>query len=275
MGNTNVTVLVNSCDLYEDAWYPFFKLFNIQWSNCAYRFLLNTENKSFSCEGMNVEVFNGGNDIPWSQRMLKALEQVDTEYVLFFLEDFFLMSPVNETVFNEAVNCLDQNPDIGAICFDPDSRKELWQTEGTYNSYFTEITRSSHARVNAVAALWRKSFLIKVARKKESPWDFELLGTKRAKHYKEKILCLDPKSPKVFDFHIYKSFGYGITQKKWLPKNKELFEKYGITVNFENLGWFEYTNEKRKKRSKKELLGLIFKNPKEFVEIIITKLKHM
>lgn len=94
------------------------------------------------------------------------------------------------------------------------------------------------------------------------------------RHYKEKILCLTPKSPKVFDFHIYKSFGYGITQRKWLPKNKELFEKYGIEVDFEKLGWFEYTNEKRKKRSKKELLCLIFKNPKELVEIINNKLKR-
>ena len=34
MNNKNdVTILVNSCDKYEDAWEPFFKLFSIQWPN--------------------------------------------------------------------------------------------------------------------------------------------------------------------------------------------------------------------------------------------------
>ena len=31
-------------------------------------------------------------------------------------------------------------------------------------------------------------------------------------------------------------YGYGITHGQWLPKNKELFEKFGIEVNFDNLG---------------------------------------
>ena len=50
----DVTILVNSCDKYEDAWEPFFKLFSIQWPECPYKIILNTESKNFSCDYLSV-----------------------------------------------------------------------------------------------------------------------------------------------------------------------------------------------------------------------------
>ena len=47
--DNSVTILVSSCDLYEDAWYPFFKLLKIQWPECEqYRIVLNTETKTYN-----------------------------------------------------------------------------------------------------------------------------------------------------------------------------------------------------------------------------------
>jgi hypothetical protein len=52
MGDYNkkedLTILVNSCDAYEDLWYPFFELFRINWPNCKYDIVLNTETKSYT-----------------------------------------------------------------------------------------------------------------------------------------------------------------------------------------------------------------------------------
>lgn len=275
MENKKVTVLVNSCDLYEDAWYPFFKLFNTYWTDCPYRVILNTETKQFSMDEMKIEVFNTACGLTWSKRFLLALKEIDTEYVLFFLEDFFIMSDVRRDVFDKAIECMDNDKNIGAVCLNPDVDFDHWHTDGIYSEYFTEILRSSHARVNAVAALWRKSFLEKIIREKESPWDFELLGTKRAKLCKEKILCLAPGTPPPFDFHFLKHFGYGISQKKWLPENKVLFEKHGITVDFEKLGWFDMNQGKRVHRTTKEKLQLIYKNPKELFGMVMEKLKRL
>ena len=52
------SVLVNSCDKYEDAWMPFFKLAVKYWPNCQYRYYLNTERKAFKVSGVDVEVLN-------------------------------------------------------------------------------------------------------------------------------------------------------------------------------------------------------------------------
>ena len=55
-----LAILVNSCDKYEDAWDPFFKLLKIQWPDCPYRIYLNTEFKNYVCDCFDVEVINSG-----------------------------------------------------------------------------------------------------------------------------------------------------------------------------------------------------------------------
>ena len=48
--------------------------------------------------------------------MLKnVLKNIETDFVLFFLEDFFLQSPVNQEMFEEAYNLISMNKDIGYI----------------------------------------------------------------------------------------------------------------------------------------------------------------
>ena len=44
--------------------------------------------------------------------------------------------------------------------------------------------------------------------------------------------------PIIFDYRVNIAEGYGITESKWLPKNKDLFERYGIEVNYDRLGWY-------------------------------------
>lgn len=270
------TILVNSCDKYKDAWEPFFRLLKIHWPKCPYEIILSTETQTYDCDFLNIRTINCSSSLSWSSRLKNVLNKIQTEYVLFFLEDFFLMSSVNEKVFSSALNLLKNNHHIGAISFNPDIDKNLWKTKGVVGDFFTEVTKKSKYRVNAVSALWRKDFLLSLIKDGESPWEFEVKGTRRAKFKTKKILCVDEQQPKVFDFHIYIKYGYGISKQSWLPKNKELFEKYGINVAFDNLGWYENKLKgKRKKRSLKEKLKLIYTNPLELLEMLLVKLNQM
>ena len=94
MKKDDVTILVNSCDLYEDTWYPFFKLLQMQWPDCPYKVMLNTETKEYNCPFMNVETIKSGNEKSWTARLKYALNKIDSEFVLFFLEDFFFLNPL-------------------------------------------------------------------------------------------------------------------------------------------------------------------------------------
>lgn len=271
--STKVALLVNSCDLYEDAWEPFFTLFNKYWPDFPYPVYLNTETKAYDGNTMNVKTIMGGREKTWSERLLHALSEIDSEYILFFLEDFFLMSPVNTKVFQEALDTMEANANVGVISCVPDVViAEITSVVNDLES-FSPIKRKCRFRVNAMTALWRKKFLLSLVDKRENAWQFEINCTKRAFWRKEEVLTQNKNKKRMFDYHFCLSAGYGITQRKWLPKNKELFERHHIQCDFQKLGVLQIT-PKRKKRTKKELLAMAIKNPVELCGMIRNKLTN-
>lgn len=270
---SDITILVNSCDYYEDAWNPFFRLLKIQWPKCEdYDIVLNTENKTFDCDYLNIRTFCGGNEKTWSKRLLDCLETIDSEYVFFFLEDEFLYEPVNVSEFEKAMNFLNDNKDVGVLY--PHKNKK--QTIDIDEDYFSRDLITETRRLVCICAIWRKSFLVKMISEEESPWDFETYAPERSKKYSERILQYNKSLPGMIFYDDQVDFGYGITEKKWLPKTKELFDKYEIEVNYDNLGFYPYENqiiaqkERRKQRKREQKVEL---NPIEILYNIKKKLK--
>lgn len=219
---SRVAVLVNSCDKYEDAWNPFFTLFHIMWPNCPYKVFLNSETKKYKCNFMNVNTICGGGNLPWSKRLKNCLNQISADYIIFLIEDFFIMSPVNQVFLNEAIDTIITNRRIGFISFNPDLEKEgdNWDMTKQYDNNFNYIGKKSRYRINAQANLWRKKYLFKVLKSRENAWEFEDYGTVRAKIMPEIVLTRKVNGPKVFDYHYYLNYGYGLKQGKWLKNNK-------------------------------------------------------
>lgn len=261
----NLTIIVNTCDKYEDAWDPFFRLMEINWPESEnYKIILNTENKDYKCDFRNVITVRSGN-LAWSKRLKGILENTDTDFVLFFLEDFFLRSPVNQEMFEEAYNLISQNDDIGYIGlkYSPErvfKDKNFVPTE----RFFSRDLLATNCRISAMSVLWRRSWLLELLDEKENPWEFENNASVRSKQYHYKVLVINNINgvcPPVFDFEDKIKYGYGITQGQWLPRNKDLFEKYGIEVNFENLGinyqLYEEANHPTKKNKKQKPKNLI------------------
>ena len=102
-----VSLLVSSCDLYEDAWNPFFQLIYRNWPQHPNNIFLLSEEKTFNCDYMNIETINTKKGTPWTERLRFALDKIDTEYVLFSLEDYFVHAYVNNEAFIDAVKQLD------------------------------------------------------------------------------------------------------------------------------------------------------------------------
>ena len=112
----DLAILVNSCDKYEDTWYPFFKLLQIQWENHPKSIYLNTENKKYECPFMDVKTICTVNEA-WTERVKKAVMQIKEKYVLFFLDDFFIVDQVNNDLFKDAYQDFKENESIGYAWF--------------------------------------------------------------------------------------------------------------------------------------------------------------
>lgn len=54
MNNTNMVILVLSCDKYKYAWDDFFNLRDKFWPDCPYKWYLVTESADYSCNGVMV-----------------------------------------------------------------------------------------------------------------------------------------------------------------------------------------------------------------------------
>lgn len=238
--NNNVTILVNSCDKYEDAWEPFFKLLKIHWPECEnYKIVLNTETKVYNCDFINVETICGGKNISWSKRLKNVLKEIDSEIVLCILEDFFLQERVNHKVFLEALELMCNDKDIGYINLKYSPYRKWLKEPPEGERFASRDLINAGIRLAFMTALWRRTWLIGLLRNHESAWDFEYFGSIRSRRCNTKVLQIrndEGYCEPCFCYDDIIGRGYGITQGQWLPKNKELFDKYGIKVNFDNLG---------------------------------------
>lgn len=232
----DVTILVNSCDKYEDAWEPFFKLFSIQWPDCPYRIILNTESKNFSCDYLCVETIHTGDCKTWTERMKKVLKETDSEFVLFFLEDFFLMSQVNVSAFNDIIHTMNINKKIGFVGFPSIRAYQPHNHAKRLTKFLYSTKRGVNFRVNASLGLWRKEFLQQMLFRDGNPWYFEWIAPKLSRYSEFLATCWNQKDCCIFNYETKRETGLGIFNGKWLPANKDLFDAYNIEVNFNNLG---------------------------------------
>lgn len=229
-------VLVNSCDAYSDTWYPFFKLLKKYWPNREFPVFLNTESKKYEYEDMNINVINlpaklkAKKYITWGKRMIETLKRIDSEYVIFMLDDFFLTDYVNDTMVNQVLNWMDTNKNIAVFSLYPVSKNAKEDTISLKYPGFCLRNQKGPYRYNCQAAIWRKEELIKCFRKTENPWEWELVGNKRSFTSSKEFYALKDKSNLPFKYYFC---DIGIVRGKWkLPETADFFEKENIEIDF-------------------------------------------
>lgn len=233
------TIIVNSCDKYEDAWEPFFKLLKLQWPECSnFEIILNTETKVYNCDFLNIRTICGGNTT-WSIRLKNVLKSIDSELVVFLLEDYFLKSPVNQKDFWEIVDyMIKENVGYMGLKYRPN---RLLKNGSLPKEKFIERDKLPvNLRLPLVSSMWNRKYFIKMLRNHESPWDFEQYAGIRSKRLTQKVLDINNNEGffnAIFDYDVELKYGIGITNGKWLmPKTKEFLDTYGFKVNYDTLG---------------------------------------
>lgn len=288
----SITIVLTSSDMYSDAWIPFFYSWDTYCSYLDFPVVINSETKVFETENPNITTYLGKANIPWSKRLKKCIKNIKTEYILLCLEDYFIQSPVDEKVFNAALKTMEEDKNIGVIQFAIDIPCR-YDKEIIINKYFSPVSalktdRKTHnGRIYCVLSLYRTKYLSKLLVSSESPWEFETYGTLRSQFFKEKVYREREDHNRCFNYLIEPRYGYGISRGKWLPKNKDLFKKLNIDVDFHKLGvlsvdeWQQWVNIyegktkiKRKHRTKLQLFKLMFIKPKEFFRILFDVLKY-
>src|SRR5574344_1051886 len=92
-------VLIMSSDGYNDTWLPFSILYNKYFPN-NYKTYIVTETKT--CPYFDTIKKTGA----WTKRLREALQELDSDYVLLMLDDYFIHEPVNVGRIESSLNIL-------------------------------------------------------------------------------------------------------------------------------------------------------------------------
>lgn len=233
------SILVNTCDGFEDCWEPFFKLFSRFWPDCKATVYLNTEFKSYSYSGLNVvPVRNtegrGLARATWSQCLRWALESIDDDIILYMQEDYFLKDTVKNDLVEFYVNLMHSDEYIKCIHLTDQSVDTCGNSE--YDN-LDIVKKNQRYRVSCQAALWRKDELLSLIRDYESAWEFEEFGSKRSAAMGHLYLAVSHSFVQLDRFEIIPYIFTGIVRGRWYEPTKDLFQRNEIMVDWDRRGF--------------------------------------
>lgn len=240
-----VTILVNSCDAYSDLWYPFFALFKKYWGAEGAEIVLNTESKEFQFDGLNIKTIHPkSKNAPYGRRMIEVLKQINSEYIILFLDDFFLRSKVKGDVIERIIDWMDRDKSIA--CFYNDCLDTYAEWEKDKYLGFKRIPWGASYTLNMQVGVWRRKKLIKYWRDNISPWEWEEYCNVLSFNKKsDKFYALTSFDNSFCDYghNEYMSM-FGVYSGKWILEDVEpLFKKEGIEIDFKKLGIYDANKE--------------------------------
>lgn len=235
------SLLVMTCDKYESAWHPYFELLKQHWPLHPRRIFLCTETLKYRHAGLDITCCASEPGMSWSQRLAKCLESIDTEFILFSLEDFFLQYDVDHARVEECLQYMLAHPDV-AVCRLKDSTNPDQVLGDEVFPDFYLAGADVDFRLETQLALWRRELLLSFLDPSEDPWQFETRGTERIADTPYRFLWYKSNQPShdlehlIAPYTVGPDTGYGITWGKWLWKNKAMLKKHGITADMTKLG---------------------------------------
>ena len=170
-----LTILVNSCDAYEELWDPFFTLLSKYWNSIDVPIILNTESKDYSYNGLDIDcVHPEKSDTAYGARLLNALKHIKTKYVLFLLDDFFIRQEVDVNKIKQIIQWMDSDNKIAMFTCNTTKTYYDWEVN-RYDGY-KRVPYGNSYTLTMQAGIWNVDKLKKYWRENVSPWEWEEYG---------------------------------------------------------------------------------------------------
>jgi hypothetical protein len=216
---SEIPLLVISCDRYADVWQPCFDLLLRHWPDCPFPIYLGSNELSYP--DPRVRMIHVGPDRSWAENVLLMLDRLASEYVVLFLEDFFLKSRVETQAVSRLVRfCIEQRLDCARFSVLP-APTPLPPEPLAEFAGLGLVPREFPYRVSAQIALWRTAALRHYLVPGMSAWDFEHVGTQMAKRSEHRFFG---------PFASLVDYDHAIEKGKWKPEGLAICAAAGLPV---------------------------------------------
>lgn len=215
----DLTMLFCTCDAYIDLCDNFFALLKRYWPEYDGTVIFNSDKTNYHNDSYHlINVEHPYPNSSWSQRLFDSLKLVETEFVILFLDDFYLESKVNNSEFLKCLTYMKKHKNVKEIAFtkEPGIKRKKISELGD----FSFRRHLSLYKITAHIAIYRTSFLKNILKRNENAWEFEVNGTFRSFFKKGSFIC---KTNDHFTFPYH--YGLLVRQGKYDRGLKEYFEK--------------------------------------------------
>ena len=170
MRDTDCTILVCSCDKYADVVGPFAALYRKYWSDCPFETVLVTET-DLGQSGFDRTIACGGG-LNWCEMLVMALSNITTPYVIMLMNDYYLTEPVNTSMVLSRLGQIRQF-DAASLRLNPlPPGRRPWR-----DTDLLEMPKNVAYCVTCQVGIWNREFLLGLAKRNKSAWEFERYGS--------------------------------------------------------------------------------------------------
>jgi hypothetical protein len=172
----SISIVVSSCDRFFDAWRPFAFFFRKFWPDCPFPVYLVVN--ELQVQSSSIRAIRVGKDKGWASNMQVALEQIDTPYILYLQDDYFLTAPVGAAqLAGDIAAAIEQNAVSFCFCdlslLEPDF--------ASTNERFGVVPQDSQGRTRLQTTLWKRDVFASLVRPGETAWNMEARGSERTR----------------------------------------------------------------------------------------------
>lgn len=222
------SIVVNSCDAYEDVWEPFFLTFRDYFGIEDIDIVLNTETKKYNLNSSRIRALElSCKNISWGKRFRLALDKIETEYVLCLYDDFILEKEVDKKNIDMCVSWLEKDPKIAVFYLNNIEGKN--EDSNKYNG-FEKLPQRKDYKLNSSPGIWRKETLMRYIEDNDNPWAWEFFGSARTYNSEDEFYCVSKGNEAIYPYS--NRLGGAIHRGKWVKSVIEpVIEKYNLNID--------------------------------------------
>lgn len=230
----NVTVLINSCDKYNDVVELNLCAFKEYWPDCSYPIFINTETIKYNSNIFNINSINSKVD-NWGKRFLYCLNMIESDLVLVVYDDYILEKKIKTDELNNIVVKMIKNNHISCYYL---KHTDFHIKSDTENDLFF-VENSNYYLVNSGPALWRRKDLISLLNENDDPWTWEFFAMYR-KSAKQLKFCSVPNSKEnIYEYNHIK--GGAVYRGKWVEEVVvDKIKKYNLNFDLSLRGIIKF-----------------------------------
>ena len=215
--NSHTAILICSYDGAEDLWKPLSQTYKTYWKDCPYKIYLGTNHKKPKLPPFTPLTI--GNELSWSDNILKCLERIKEKNVLIIFDDVFLYKKIDTRLITEFTDIAYEHQ-WSYLRLSPDPHFDK-----RFRGSIGKIFPNRLYRTSTAWAIFKKKVLIDLLDPKESAWDFEILGSHRSNKYSD-FYSIDTTVLPYLN---------GVVKGKWVRKVFYYLKANGFSVSEEDI----------------------------------------